>query len=43
MLFKLFNILVSFQSYINKILAEKLNMFIIVYFDNIFIYIKNPN
>ena len=30
-----------FQSYINKILVEKLNVFIIVYFDDIFIYIKN--
>ena len=40
MLFHFFNILVSFQNYINKILAEKLNIFIIVYWDNIFIYIK---
>ncbi len=30
-----------FQCYINKILAEKLNIFIIVYLDDILIYIKN--
>ena len=41
MLFGLSNALTSFQSYINKILAEKLNVFIIVYLDNILIYIKN--
>ena len=29
------------QGYINKILAEKLNIFVIVYLDIIFIYIKN--
>ena len=38
MLFGLSNILVSFQSYINKILTEKLNIFVIVYLDDIFIY-----
>ena len=41
MLFRLSNILASFQGYINKILAKKLNIFLIVYLDNIFIYIKN--
>ena len=41
MLFKLFNALASFQSYINKILIENLNIFIVVYLDNIVIYIKN--
>ena len=41
MLFKLFNILVDFQGYINKILAEKLEIFIIIYLNNIFIYIKD--
>ena len=41
MLFSLTNAPVTFQSYINKILAEKFNIFIIVYLDNIFIYIKN--
>ena len=30
-----------FQGYINKILVEKLNVFIIVYLDDIFIYTKN--
>ena len=40
MLFGLFNALASFQSYINKILAKKLDVFIIVYLDNILIYTK---
>lgn len=40
-LFNLFNALTSFQSYINKILVKKLNIFIIVYLDDIFIYIKD--
>ena len=40
--FKLFNISKSFQTYINKILAQKLDIFVIIYLDNIFIYIKNP-
>ena len=31
----------SFQEYINKIFAEKLDIFIIVYLDNIFIYTDN--
>ena len=30
-----------FQGYMNKILAEKLNVFVIMYLNNIFIYIKN--
>ncbi len=30
-----------FQGYINKILLEKLNVFVIVYLDNILIYIEN--
>ena len=42
MLFGLFNASASFQSYINKILAEKLNIFVIVYLDDIFIYTKDP-
>ena len=33
----------SFQSYINKILAEKLDIFVIVYLDNILIYTKDPS
>ena len=32
------NVLASFQGFINKIFAKKLNIFIIVYLDNIFIY-----
>ena len=31
----------SFQGYINKILAKKLNIFVIVYLDDILIYIKD--
>ncbi len=31
----------TFQGYINKILAEKLNIFVIVYLDNILIYTKS--
>ena len=42
MLFGLSIILASFQGYINKILAKKLNIFVIVYLDDIFFYIKNP-
>ena len=36
--FSLTNALASFQGYINKILAEKLDIFVIVYLDDIFIY-----
>ena len=32
----------SFQGYINKILAEKLNIFVIVYLDDILIYTEDP-
>lgn len=31
----------SFHGYINKIFAEKFNIFIMVYLDNILIYTKN--
>ena len=41
MLFWLSNVLASFQSYINKISAKKLNIFIIVYPNNILICIKD--
>lgn len=41
MLFGLSNTPVSFQGYINKILAEKFDIFVIVYLDDIFIYTKN--
>ncbi len=39
--FRLINALITFQGYINKILAKKLDVFMIVYLDNIFIYIKS--
>ena len=39
--FGLSNAPASFQDYINKILAEKLDIFIIVYLDNILIYTKD--
>ena len=41
--FGLSNILAIFQKYVNKILAKKLDIFIIVYLDNILIYIENPD
>ena len=41
MSFSLTNATESFQSYINKILAEKLDIFVIVYLDNILIYTKD--
>ena len=43
MLFGLSNALASFQSYTNKILAKKLDIFVIVYLDHILIYIKDPS
>ena len=39
--FGLYNTPASFQGYINKILPEKLDIFIIVYLDNMLIYIKD--
>ena len=39
--FGLINTLVTFQGYINKIFVEKIDIFIIVYLDNIFIYMKS--
>ena len=41
MLFGLSNALATFQEYINKILAEKLDIFVIVYLDDILIYTEN--
>ena len=38
MLFSLTNTLASFQEYINKIPAEKLGIFVIIYQDDILIY-----
>ena len=43
MLFGAFNAPASFQGYINKILTKKLNVFIIVYLDNILIYTKDAS
>ena len=40
--FGLSNTLATFQGYVNKILAEKLDIFVIVYLDDILIYIKDP-
>ena len=42
MLFGLFNALATFQEYINKILAEKCDIFVIVNLDDILIYTKDP-
>ena len=42
MFFGLFNAPASFQGYINKILAKKLNIFVMVYLDDILIYTKDP-
>ncbi len=39
-LFGLTNVPAIFQGYINKILVEKLDVFIIVYFDDNLIYTK---
>ncbi len=40
--FVLSNAPASFQSYINKILAEKLDIFVVVYLDDILNYTKDP-
>ena len=42
MSFRLSNTLVGFQGYINMILAKKLNICILVYLNNIFIYTEDP-
>ena len=41
MLFKLTNASAMFQTYINNVLKEHLNMFMIIYLDKILIYSKN--
>ena len=43
MSFGLSNAPASFQGYINKILAKKINVFIIVYLNDIFIYTKDES
>ena len=40
--FDLSNAPADFQSYINKILVEKLDILVIVYLDDILIYTKDP-
>ncbi len=42
MAFGFSNASASFQVYINKILAEKLDIFVVVYLDNILIYTEDP-
>ena len=41
--FGLSNALATFQGYVNKILAEKLDDFVIIYLDDILIYIEDPS
>ena len=43
MFFDFSNIPTTFQGYINKILAKKLDVFVIIYLDDILIYTKNPS
>ena len=40
--FGLFNTPATFQGYVNKILAEMLDVFVIIYLDDILIYTKDP-
>ena len=42
MSFGLSNAPATFQKYVNKILAKKLDMFVIVYPNDILIYTKDP-
>ena len=41
MLFRLINASAMFQIYINNVLREHLNMFVIIYLNNILVYLKN--
>ncbi len=41
MFFELTNVPATFQKYINKILAEKLDVFVIIYLNKILIYTEN--
>ena len=43
MLFRLSNTPKNFQDYINKILVEKLNIFVMVYLDDIFTFTEDPS
>lgn len=40
--FGFYDILAIFQNYINKILTKKLDIIVIIYLNNILIYIKDP-
>ena len=42
MSFGLSNTPATFQGYVNKILAKKLDIFVIIYLDDILIYTKDP-
>lgn len=43
MRFGLSNVSISFQAYINKILTKKLDIFVVMYWDKILIYTKDPD
>lgn len=43
MLFKLFSPIIDLQNNINKIVMKKLDIFVIIYLNDMLIYIKNPN
>ena len=43
MLFGLFNAPATFQEYVNKILTEKLDVFVIVYLNDILIFTEDPS
>ena len=40
--FSLANALATFQVYINTFIARLLNYFVVIYLNNILIYLKNP-
>ena len=42
MYFGLSNAPATFQGYVNKILTEKLDIFVIIYLDDILIYTEDP-
>ena len=41
MLFELINTPVMFQTYINNVLREYLDVFVVMYLDDILVYLKN--